>query len=797
MSQRKRPPIAVISTSSPSAFGFSRSKSNAGTPIQSTDSPWGLRRASSQDGKASAPSDSVSVGPCHSQLDHPSTELEELLKANDQRVFSLVSLQHEAIRANLVGQAERQMEMLRLENEELRAQLFCQPVLSDTGGSANRADSGDAVAARRCQVAGGNGGTSEGSYSAQALDLRRAGGSSSSLSSQAPRPPSLWDRGIAATRPPPPSLWGKVANHVGRHDVNPLLPGEVDRLHAAVAGKRQNSHDLHDESGEEANPKDVSTLHVEDPGSQTKSEAAQRRRTPRKSFAVHEVFSPGPDDGEADIPGHDKHLLVCSDAAKMQDSAVVKSPKSIRRHVTKLLETLNDEADPPEVFFSERKSSEVERSQSLVQKLEHFLQSGNFELLISVLLFANVLFLALELQFQGAITGYRLSIYETPYPKEKDWAQIRSFFVVGDYVFAGLFCIDVAVRIVVLRLKFWSVPINWLDFAVVATSLVSMVLSFPINPMFLRLLRVGKLARALRMVTTSNALHSLQLLLKCLAASVDMLCWSFILLIFIQCIAGMIVANLARDYISDENHDQESRRKVWIYYGTFTRTFLTMFEILFANWAPACRVLVDNVSEWFSIFFLLYRCVIGFAILNVLNAVFVQQTLKAASSDEEMAFKQKQKDQVKYTQKVKKLFQSVDVSSDGVITFDEFAMLIENPKLKFWMGQLELEYHDLLGLFEMLDDGDGEISLDEFVEGAGRLKGTAKTIDLWRLETKLEIMLTRLLANTSVPLRPLLESERPDLDQLFKVSGWSHLHVCDSTTRRVSIASAVSAASED
>ena len=32
-----------------------------------------------------------------------------------------------------------------------------------------------------------------------------------------------------------------------------------------------------------------------------------------------------------------------------------------------------------------------------------------------------------------------------------------------------------------------------------------------------------------------------------------------------------------------------------------------MFEILFANWGPPCRVLVDNISEWFSIFFLIYR----------------------------------------------------------------------------------------------------------------------------------------------------------------------------------------------
>ena len=38
------------------------------------------------------------------------------------------------------------------------------------------------------------------------------------------------------------------------------------------------------------------------------------------------------------------------------------------------------------------------------------------------------------------------------------------------------------------------------------------------------------------------------------------------------------------------------------------------------------------------------RCVLGFAVLNVVNAVFVQQTMKTASSDEDLAFKQKEKD---------------------------------------------------------------------------------------------------------------------------------------------------------
>ena len=39
--------------------------------------------------------------------------------------------------------------------------------------------------------------------------------------------------------------------------------------------------------------------------------------------------------------------------------------------------------------------------------------------------------------------------------------------------------------------------------------------------------------------------------------------------------------------------------------------------MLFANWAPPARVLIDNVSEWYSLVFVIYRCFVGFAVLNV------------------------------------------------------------------------------------------------------------------------------------------------------------------------------------
>eukprot|EP00437_Effrenium_voratum_P061655 CAMPEP_0181489198 /NCGR_PEP_ID=MMETSP1110-20121109/48831_1 /TAXON_ID=174948 /ORGANISM="Symbiodinium sp., Strain CCMP421" /LENGTH=291 /DNA_ID=CAMNT_0023615969 /DNA_START=167 /DNA_END=1042 /DNA_ORIENTATION=- len=282
----------------------------------------------------------------------------------------------------------------------------------------------------------------------------------------------------------------------------------------------------------------------------------------------------------------------------------------------------------------------------------------------------------------------------------------------------------------------------------------------------------------------TSMLQSLQLLVKCLGSSMNMLFWSFCLLTFVQCVAGLILSTLCRDFLLDETADLDIREEVFRYYGTFSRTFLTMFEILFANWGPPCRVLVDQYSEWFTLFFLTYRCVLGFAVLNVVNAVFVQQTMKTASCDEELAFKQKEKDTASYIRKVKKLFQTVDASGDGAINLQEFSKLVQSPKLKFWLSQLELEYHDMLSLFEFLDNGDGEITLMEFVEGASRLRGNAKTLDIWRVETKLEVLFEEVL-NALRPGGSFHQeagvSHITSVQGVFDQSGFRHIRTTAST----------------
>ncbi|CAE7206989.1 CACNA1I [Symbiodinium natans] len=369
-------------------------------------------------------------------------------------------------------------------------------------------------------------------------------------------------------------------------------------------------------------------------------------------------------------------------------------------------------------FMLETESEYLRRLSQMtrLEKVQRALQSPQYEMFMAFVLCLNVVWMAVELQLEGTVTGQGLDFW----PGMTDHlSQSRptwdSVLLIGEMCFTSFFALDVICRMCLLRGLFWKSWLNYLDVAVSITSIVELSVTvsaqLPVSPVLFRLLRLGKLARAIRVVSMSSVLASLQLLVKCLASSRDMLFWSFCLLTFVQCVAGMILSTLCSDFINDPGRNLEIRKEVFLHYGTFTRTFLSMFEILFANWSPPCRVLVENVSEWFSVFFLLYRCVLGFAVLNVVNSVFVQQTMKTASSDEELAFKQKQRDVDMYTKKVRKLFSTMDASGDGAINLQEFAKLVQSPKLRFWMSQLELEYHDLLSLFEFLDNGDGQITL--------------------------------------------------------------------------------------
>jgi len=269
-----------------------------------------------------------------------------------------------------------------------------------------------------------------------------------------------------------------------------------------------------------------------------------------------------------------------------------------------------------------------------------------------------------------------------------------------------------------------------------------------LNPSMMRLVRLTRVMRLLKVVKTVKAFDSLFLLMKSLAASVDALFWSFIILLLTMAATGMLLNQLLFDYMNDVDEPVKGRREVFQYYGTFSKSMVSMYEITLGNWVPSCRTLMKHVSDWYGLFYCLYSCTGCFAVVNVIRAVFITETNRVASSDDEVMLMKKQRAQEQYLAKVHDLFMELDDDGDGRVSRDEFKALAEDKVLRAFLSSLDLDFGELEHLFNLLDDGDGAVELHEFTYGVSMLRGPAKSIDvvtmlkvIHRLELKVDAVL--------------------------------------------------------
>jgi hypothetical protein len=178
------------------------------------------------------------------------------------------------------------------------------------------------------------------------------------------------------------------------------------------------------------------------------------------------------------------------------------------------------------------------------------------------------------------------------------------------------------------------------------------------------------------------------------------------------------------------NPSAAKREEIFQYYGTFTRSFLSMFEVTMGNWVPICRLLMEHVSEWLALAFLIYRCVVGFAVLNVIRGVFLHETFKVAQSDDEIMIMQRERAVRKHTQNMELFFEEADTDGDGAIRLEEFKEMVADRRVQMWLSAMEIEVRDVEMTFDLLDDGDGCVSVASLIHGFARIKGAARGLEM-------------------------------------------------------------------
>jgi len=378
-----------------------------------------------------------------------------------------------------------------------------------------------------------------------------------------------------------------------------------------------------------------------------------------------------------------------------------------------------------DVFFSESQGSGWHRFQN---RIKSFIDYG-----AAVLVLLNSVVLLLELEFEGSAIGGALGLIEGP-----DMEQVEPVFRLLDRFFVFVFTLELLMRLAVERSEFRKEWTNWLDVILVVLGLVDFYFSLqvesgdvvPKDIVLLRLVRALKSLRAFRMMRSFRLFRGLRLLVKACQCFLPSLCWAMVLLGVFMTMGALIMGNLLQSFLTDDTANFEDKEVIWLKYGTAYRAMYTLYEITFAgNWPTNSRPVLEKVSHAYVIFFVLYITVIAFAVIRVISAVFLKDTLDAAQNDAEHMVVDRLRKKAEYVEKLEIIFRAIDDSGDGIITEARMNEILSNQKIAAYFQTLDLDVHEGAALFHLLDNGDGEVTLEEFIDGIMRCKGPARAID--------------------------------------------------------------------
>eukprot|EP00929_Paragymnodinium_shiwhaense_P080640 TRINITY_DN42069_c0_g1_i1.p1 TRINITY_DN42069_c0_g1~~TRINITY_DN42069_c0_g1_i1.p1 ORF type:complete len:706 (-),score=133.70 TRINITY_DN42069_c0_g1_i1:250-2250(-) len=368
-------------------------------------------------------------------------------------------------------------------------------------------------------------------------------------------------------------------------------------------------------------------------------------------------------------------------------------------------------------------------------RVTRFVEGPYFECFFAIVIVMSTVLMCLEAQYNGIDMGYQLGFSGYHRPAAEVWPHAREVFDVMEYVFGFVFLIEVCLKLFALRVKFLLSGWDLLDLAIVviwfAYAFGSVDLG--INPFIVRLFRLLPMFRLVRFVKAFQIFDVLRLLVSALQACSSVFLWSLLLLFVIMVVCGLILHIVVKGEILDGSLTEAATHDLFVYFGTFSRTILSMYEVTFGNWSKIGRALHENISEWFAPLILAYRLVVSFAMLKVINGIFLSETLRVMNSNDEILIMHKTRQTERHISNMQQLFIEADDSGDGLLSFEEFKGILADSRVKTWLEAQEIELNDVQLVFDLVGNERGAINAEELVLGFARMKGAARSVDMLSL----------------------------------------------------------------
>lgn len=355
--------------------------------------------------------------------------------------------------------------------------------------------------------------------------------------------------------------------------------------------------------------------------------------------------------------------------------------------------------------------------------------------------------------------------------RSDDTFQIEWYLV--ECVFFTIFLIELLMRLVAEKCRFFCIAWNLFDAFLVGISFLDLCVVTPTklqsgdekdtNVAILNIIRVTRLvrlARILRILRLLRFLRELLLLVKSIVGAVKTLIWVSLLLLVVLFITAIIVTKL----IQRVDH-LEHNEKAQMYFGSLIESMFTLFQLVTVEaWNDVARDMMDDdaIGFWVAILFVLFLCLTNLTLLNLMSGVIFDNVLKISKEDQsDHTIEAMERERIDCVCRLREAFEAADINHDGLLTLTELRDSLEkNEQVMDELGKLGLGLWDAKEVFTLLDfDRSGSLTAEEFMEGCLRARGSATAKHMLGLQAATHHMWFNIHVQCSTSLKALVDLE--------------------------------------
>lgn len=309
---------------------------------------------------------------------------------------------------------------------------------------------------------------------------------------------------------------------------------------------------------------------------------------------------------------------------------------------------------------------------------------------------------------------------------------LEVFFSVCEHLFVIFFFVEWCLRIIAFGWVWVFELLNFCDTILVFGT--GVLLKWVMEPIgldigFLRIftvLRALRLARLAKSVRLIPFFKELWILIHGLTNSARPLLWTFIIALIILYVFAVAATELIgrREVFLDDEFAQER-------FGNLLKSMFTMFQLMTMDtWGFDIARPVMEKDYSLGFFFVAFVMLAVFVFWNLITAIIVENAFSIAKEDSAHQAKEIEHQKKRELKVLADLFLEIDKDGSGELTTEEFFGALQNRKVKQMIDLLELKASELEDVWNVLDDGDGLLSIKEFTNGIRRMKGEAKAKDI-------------------------------------------------------------------